>query len=235
MMRACTPADLPDILAVVNEGATAYQGAVPAACLGDPYMGEAELRRELADGVAFWGWEEEGRLVGVMGSQHIGEATLIRHAYVRPAFQGRGIGDRLLAHLKAQTTRPILIGTWRAATWAIQFYERRGFQLVPRDEAPRLLQRFWSVSSLQADHSVVLHERGRSDLVPYYELVELFADGTESPVLDRGADLRNAFTRIGVEGARAGRTHLIYRVLGPHRGVFESYGPEEPDPEEPAS
>ena len=161
MIRPCTDDDVATILAIVNDGATAYQGVVPADCLHEPYMGEAALRRELGQGVHFWGYEDEGQLQGVMGIQDVQDVALIRHAYVRTARRGQGIGERLLTHLKGLTARPVLIGTWAAASWAIRFYERRGFQLASPAEKDRLLATYWTIPARQAAVSVVLRERGR--------------------------------------------------------------------------
>lgn len=156
MIRRCDAADVETILAVVNDAAQAYRGVIPPDRWKEPYMTSGELQREIADGVVFWGYEDGGRLVGVMGLQHVADVTLIRHAYVRTAHQHRGIGAALLAALRAQTARPVLVGTWAAATWAIHFYERHGFRLVPSDEKERLLRKYWSVPERQIETSVVL-------------------------------------------------------------------------------
>jgi len=107
----------------------------------------------------FWGYEEGGELIGVMGIQHVQDVTLIRHAYVRTAKRNRGIGGELLSTLRGQTTRPILVGTWADAVWAIRFYEKHGFRLVPPEEKDRLLRRYWSVPERQIESSVVLADR----------------------------------------------------------------------------
>ena len=129
MIRPCTIADFDSIYAIVNEAAEAYRGVIPADCWHEPYMSQRELRHEIESGVQFWGYEEDRQLLGVMGIQAVQDVTLIRHAYVRTARRGQGIGGQLLAELRTQTTRPILIGTWAAATWAIQFYEKHGLPL----------------------------------------------------------------------------------------------------------
>ena len=120
-------------------------------------MPEQELRHELASGVVFWGYEKN-ELVGVMGIQDVGDVTLIRHAYVRTAHRGRGIGAELLSHLRALGEKPILIGTWKAATWAIRFYQNHGFRLVAEEEKNRLLKKYWSIPQRQMETSVVLAE-----------------------------------------------------------------------------
>jgi N-acetylglutamate synthase-like GNAT family acetyltransferase len=155
-VRRCGDADVPAILAIVNDAAQAYRGVIPADRWHEPYMPEAELRAEIAAGVVFWGWEECGRLVGVMGLQDVQDVALIRHAYVETPARGRGIGGRLLEVLQQQTERPLLVGTWAAATWAIRFYERHGFALVTPVEKERLLRRYWSIPDRQIETSVVL-------------------------------------------------------------------------------
>ena len=154
--RRCVEADVPAMCAIVNDAAQAYRGVIPADRWHEPYMPESELRAEIEAGVAFWGWEDEGRLLGVMGLQDVQDVALIRHAYVVTAARGRGIGGRLLGFLLAQTTRPVLVGTWAAATWAIRFYERHGFTLMGPAEKERLLRRYWSIPDRQIDTSVVL-------------------------------------------------------------------------------
>jgi len=130
MIRLCTDADFDTIYAIINEAAEAYRGVIPADRWHEPYMSRDELWHEIESGVRFWGCEEGGELLGVMGIQDIQDVTLIRHAYVRTANQGQGIGGKLLAELRKLTTRPILIGTWAAAAWAIRFYEKHGFRMV---------------------------------------------------------------------------------------------------------
>jgi N-acetylglutamate synthase-like GNAT family acetyltransferase len=155
-LRRCRDDETPTILAIINAAAEAYRGVIPDDCFHDPYMPGEALAREIAAGVAFWGVEADGELVGVMGVQPVREVDLIRHAYVRPGVQGGGIGTRLLRHLTASPARPILVGTWAAAHWAIGFYQRHGFELVPAAETPALLRRYWTISDRQVETSVVL-------------------------------------------------------------------------------
>ena len=159
-LRPIRDDELDDVLAIVNAAAEAYRGAIPADRWHDPYMSAAELDRELAAGVVFWGVEDPpGTLAGVMGIQAVRDVDLIRHAYVRPEQQGAGIGRRLLEDLTARAERPLLVGTWAAAGWAIRFYERNGFQLVTREEKDRLLQSYWDIPERQVETSVVLAHR----------------------------------------------------------------------------
>jgi N-acetylglutamate synthase-like GNAT family acetyltransferase len=155
-IRRCEPVDFAAILAIVNDAAQAYRGHIPADRWHEPYMPPDELERELAAGVAFWGYEEAGALLGVMGLQDMRDVALIRHAYVATAARGGGIGGALLEHLLAGATRPMLVGTWAAATWAIRFYERHGFLLVSPAEKDRLLRTYWAIPDRQIDTSVVL-------------------------------------------------------------------------------
>ena len=156
MIRPCTNADFEAIEAVINEAAQAYREAIPADCWHEPYMTASALKSEIEAGVNFWGWDESGTLLGIMGLQLVRDVTLIRHAYVRTAHQGRGIGGALLSFLAHQTTGPVLVGTWAAAEWAIRFYERHGFRLVQTAEKDRLLSTYWSIPTRQKETSVVL-------------------------------------------------------------------------------
>lgn len=155
-IRLCRDDERPQILAIVNAAAEAYRGVIPADRWHEPYMSEAELDRELDDGVVFWGHEADGELVGVMGIQAVDEVDLIRHAYVLPERQGEGIGRVLLEHLRATASRPMLVGTWASAEWAIRFYERNGFALVTPEQKTALLRRYWSIPDRQIETSVVL-------------------------------------------------------------------------------
>lgn len=156
MMRRCTDADFAAIDALINEAARAYRGVIPGDCWHEPYLTRSDLTAEITSGVNFWGFDESGALLGVMGLQKVRDVTLIRHAYVRPAQQGRGIGGALLRALIHQATTPLLVGTWTAAEWAIRFYERHGFRLVSSSEKDRLLKTYWSVPLRQQETSVVL-------------------------------------------------------------------------------
>ena len=147
------------IYEIINEAAQVYNGVIPADCWKEPYMSDDELRHEMDAGVAFWRYEEDGQLVGVMGIQHVQDVTLIRHAYIRTGKQNQGIGGQLLSYLRSQTTRPILIGTWANAMWAIRFYEKHGFRLVSSGEKDRVLRKYWSINERQIETSVVLADQ----------------------------------------------------------------------------
>ena len=159
MLRPCDASDQQAMYDIINAAAQAYRGVIPADRWHEPYMPLAELEAEIAARVVFWGYEESGRLRGVMGIQDRGEVMLIRHAYVRPEAQRRGIGTRLLRHLDGLARKPMLIGTWAAAVWAITFYQRNGYRLVPADEKRRLLERYWSIPARQVETSIVLADQ----------------------------------------------------------------------------
>jgi N-acetylglutamate synthase-like GNAT family acetyltransferase len=156
MIRRCKTNDFELIWAIINDGARAYKGVIAEDCWADPYMSRAHLQQEIDDGVAFWGYEQAGDLIAVMGIQEVGDMTLIRHAYVRASGQRRGIGAQLLARLRSLARSPLLIGTWADAVWAIHFYEKHGFQLVSAAEKERLLKKYWNIPERQAETSVVL-------------------------------------------------------------------------------
>ena len=156
MIRRCTEADTPALCEIINDAAQAYRGVIPADRWHEPYMPHEELQREIADGVEFWGEEADGMLLGAMGIQHRGAVDLIRHAYVRTRARRQGIGARLLAHLVDTAQKPLLVGTWADARWALRFYEKNGFRLLSREETRLLLRRFWSIPERQIETSVVL-------------------------------------------------------------------------------
>jgi GNAT superfamily N-acetyltransferase len=156
LIRQSRETDLAALLAIVNDAAQAYRGVIPADRWRDPYMPPDELVREIADGIIFWVAEEDGRLLGVMGIQDKGDVALVRHAYVRPSMQRKGVGTRLLRHVESLTGKPVLIGTWADASWAIEFYLRNGFAVVPHEYKDALLRRYWSIPARQVETSVVL-------------------------------------------------------------------------------
>ena len=158
LIRACRETDYPAIYAIINEAADAYRGKIPADAWHEPYMSMAELDREIAAGVEFSVYEIDGELAGIMGIQPVKDVNLIRHAYVAKKYQRQGIGAVLLDHLRVKSQKPILVGTWAAATWAIRFYERNGFELIGAEETPDVLRRYWSVPERQIEVSVVLAE-----------------------------------------------------------------------------
>jgi GNAT superfamily N-acetyltransferase len=155
-IRPCRDEERAAVLAIVNAGAEAYRGVIPADRWHEPYMDARELDAEIAAGVAFWGYESGGTLLGAMGIQALDEVDLIRHAYVLPGSQRRGIGGALLAHLRGMTARRMLVGTWAAADWAIGFYRRNGFELVSPERRTALLKRYWTIPDRQIETSVVL-------------------------------------------------------------------------------
>jgi len=162
MIRICRDDERPAILAIVNAAAEAYRGVIPPDRWREPYMPAAELDAEIAAGVGFWGYASGDELVGVMGVQPVRDVDLIRHAYVAPAGQRRGVGGALLGHLLARRSRPVLVGTWAAAGWAIAFYERHGFALVGRERTGELLRAYWDIPERQVETSVVLAHTSRS-------------------------------------------------------------------------
>lgn len=155
-IRTSVEADRPTMLAVINDAAQAYRGVIPADRWHEPYMSADELDNEIAAGVAFWVAEEDGRLSGLMGMQDKGDVALVRHAYVAPGTQRSGVGTRLLRHVQGLVDKPILIGTWAAAAWAIDFYRRNGFRVVTDSQKDRLLRTYWSIPARQIETSVVL-------------------------------------------------------------------------------
>lgn len=159
LIRQSVEADVAEIAAIVNDAAQAYRGVIPVDRWHEPYMPTDELEKEIADGIVFWVAEEEGRLLGVMGIQDKGDVALVRHAYVAPTLQRSGVGTRLLRHVEGLADKPILIGTWASASWAIEFYQRNGFTVVPNSEKDRLLQTYWSIPARQIETSVVLADR----------------------------------------------------------------------------
>jgi len=158
-IRRCSEQDLATMLAIINDAAVAYRGVIPADRWHEPYMPESELREEIAAGVEFWGLDTDEGLIGIMGVQPVRDVELIRHAYVRPYKQRYGVGAELLEHLRRHSTRRMLVGTWAAATWAISFYQRHGFELVAPARAAALLREYWTIPQRQIETSVVLINR----------------------------------------------------------------------------
>jgi N-acetylglutamate synthase-like GNAT family acetyltransferase len=156
MIRKCTESDIKTIFEIINDAAIAYKGIIPGDRWHEPYMPVEEIRQEIEAGVIFWGFEKAGDLLGVMGIQDKGDVALIRHAYVRTRSRKQGIGENLLLHLEGLTEKPILVGTWQAASWAISFYQKNGYTLVSETEKNRLLQKYWSIPERQIETSVVL-------------------------------------------------------------------------------
>jgi GNAT superfamily N-acetyltransferase len=155
-IRPCRDDERTDILAIVNAAAEAYRGVIPADRWREPYMDRPELDGAIAEGVAFWGYESDGALIGVMGIQPVDDVDLIRHAYVLPGNQRLGVGRALLEHLQRLTARRMLVGTWAAADWAIRFYRRNGFELVSPERKTELLRTYWRIPDRQIETSVVL-------------------------------------------------------------------------------
>ena len=159
MIRQAGESDLAAAWAIINDAAQAYRGIIPADRWHEPYMPRAELESEIRAGVVFWLAEGGGGILGVMGIQDKGDVALVRHAYVAPAEQRKGVGRSLLRHLETLSDKPVLIGTWAAASWAIDFYVRNGFAVVSQSDKDRLLRRYWAIPERQIETSVVLADR----------------------------------------------------------------------------
>ena len=159
MIRVCIDDDFEAIFQIINDAAEAYRGIIPVDRWHEPYMPREELRAEVSAGVAFLGYEKDGELAGVMGTQDVQDVTLIRHAYVRTAQRGQGIGGELLGRIMDQATKPVLIGTWADAVWAVRFYENHGFKVVSTREKETLLRKYWNVPDRQIETSVVLADQ----------------------------------------------------------------------------
>ena len=156
MIHKCVSENFREVFEVINDGASAYKGIIPQDRWHEPYMTEEELLAQVNQGVEFWVYTDNNRITGVMGIQGKEDVTLIRHAYVRTAERNKGIGSRLLKHLLAIADGPVLIGTWVAANWAIDFYKKHGFRLLPGEEKDRLLRKYWNIPDRQIETSVVL-------------------------------------------------------------------------------
>ena len=157
-IRVCGSDEFSRIHFIINDAAAAYRDVIPEDRWHEPYMSRQELASEIAAGVCFLGWfSPPDTLLGVMGAQEVRDVTLIRHAYVLSASQRHGIGSALITALMDATDRPLLVGTWKAATWAVAFYERHGFRLVA--DTATLLRRYWTIPDRQIETSVVLADQ----------------------------------------------------------------------------
>ena len=159
MIGKLTKKAIPNILNVINDAALRYNGVIPDNCWHEPYMSEQELVSEFNDGVHMFGYNQNNRLVGVMGIQKLKDITLIRHAYTLTHYQGTGVGKSLLNYLlKINQNICLLVGTWRNATWAIQFYKKFGFKIHTKKQTIQLLKKYWKIPSNQIENSVVLEK-----------------------------------------------------------------------------
>ena len=156
MIVASKKSDFKDILDIINDAASAYKGIIPTDRWHEPYMSEQELQTQIEDGIKFWCFVDNDNIIGVMGIQDKSDVTLIRHAYVRTTARNKGVGSKLLNYLSELTTKPILVGTWADATWAINFYKKYGFNLVSFEEKEKLLRKYWTIPLRQIETSVVL-------------------------------------------------------------------------------
>ena len=156
MISRCEEKDFNEIYEIINDAASAYRGVIPADRWHEPYMTEDELKRQIDEGVQFWSYIENEKIIGVMGIQFKKDVTLIRHAYVRTTQRKKGIGSKLLDHLCIISSTPILIGTWADAKWAIDFYQKHRFRLLPKEEKNNLLRKYWTIPERQIETSVVL-------------------------------------------------------------------------------
>jgi N-acetylglutamate synthase-like GNAT family acetyltransferase len=156
MIRMAVEEDTIVILSIINDAAQAYKGVIPNDRWHEPYMDMEELKAQIKDGIIFWCYEDSDEIIGVMGLQNKDDVSLIRHAYVKTVQRNSGIGTKLLSYLCRSTKKPILIGTWETAVWAINFYKKNGFVLVDTDTKTMLLKKYWDIPERQIETSVVL-------------------------------------------------------------------------------
>ena len=161
-IRPFQTSDKKQILNVINQAAYVYKGVIPDDCWHEPYMAMQELQHEIADGVRFYVLEDQGVIQAVMGMQDKDRVQLIRHAYVKPGNQRGGLGGQLLSYLLGLLSKPVLVGTWQAAHWAVAFYEKHDFVLADTALKDKLLARYWKISPRQMETSVVLSYQGHS-------------------------------------------------------------------------
>ena len=148
--------DFDTIYEIINDASIAYKGIIPEDRWKEPYMSKNELEIQINEGVEFWNYEENNEILGVMGIQFKNDVTLIRHAYVRTKARQKGIGGKLLNHLIDMAKTPVLIGTWKDASWAIKFYQKHGFKLLLGEEKNKLLKTYWNIPQRQVETSIVL-------------------------------------------------------------------------------
>lgn len=156
MIRKCRADEYPKILSIINEVAQAFKGVIPADCWQEPFMSPEYFKKEIAYSVVFYGYEENGELIGIIGLQQFDYIALINHAYVLKAHQRKGIGGQLLEFVKTVNIKPLLVGTWRDAPWCLDFYQKHGFKLVNDVEKKRLLARYWIISSAHRNSMTIL-------------------------------------------------------------------------------
>ena len=151
--------DFSKILQIINEASLKYKGVIPDNCWNEPYMSEQELINEFNDGVRMYGYHHNNTLIGVIGVQEVKDVILIRHAYTLSSHQGKGVGSALLEYLlKKNKNYRLLVGTWKNATWAIQFYKKFDFIIHTKEETTLLLKKYWNIPTKQIENSVVLEK-----------------------------------------------------------------------------
>jgi N-acetylglutamate synthase-like GNAT family acetyltransferase len=156
MIIPATENDFDTIYEIINDASNAYKGIIPEDRWHEPYMPKTELREQIDDGVLFYCSFVENQITGVMGIQDKGDVQLIRHAYVRTNQWNKGVGGELLEYFMRKSNKPILIGTWKAASWAVSFYQKHGFSLTTEEEKDNLLKKYWNIPERQIETSVVL-------------------------------------------------------------------------------
>jgi len=168
MIRPCNFEDADDFEAIydiVNHSAEIYRDIIPPEQWTVPYFSRWELQQEIDRGVAFWGYEEIGSLIAVMGIQDVLDATLIRYLYVQRGRRGKGIGSALIAFLRQTTSRPLLANTFLNAVKAIHFYELHDFLPVEQKERDRLIKAYWPPSDHRIGAYAVLADRKARDIL----------------------------------------------------------------------
>lgn len=152
-IRALVPGDRNAALAVINTAARWYRDFLSAEDFHDPEMTpeqwEAEARR-----LAWYGVFDGDVLVAVGGLEHVRDAALLRHGYVLPEYQRRGVGALLREHLEQQArgVSRIVVGTYAGNYKARGALDKAGYRLSADSEA--VLRAYYAIPEDRLKSSV---------------------------------------------------------------------------------
>ena len=88
----------------------------------------------------FYAAIDEGRVVGLIGMERYTHYGLLRSMVVHPTYRNRHIAEKLVQLLEQTAHASGITAMYLLTETAPQYFERKGYQKIAREEVPEALQ-----------------------------------------------------------------------------------------------